>query len=535
MFFANRTVRNVKTLETRRRRSFNVLRDLSILGRFAVLLALLTGPAQPLLAAGGRLELVVVDRETGKPIPCRLHLRTQKGRPRKAPKMPFWHDHFVFPGQITLNLPLGAYEFELERGLEYVTRTGYFTIKPHADDSKKVDLHRFVDMAAAGWYCGDLDVHRPARDIKLLMTADDLHVVPLLAAGKGGKPHNADRSPADGPLLRFDGNRFCHLFGRQITRPGGTYSLLNLTGPLALPAGQGEYPPLAKLLEEAHDQSGAWVDATRPYWWDLPTLVALDQIDSIELAHGNMGRRMAIGNENGGKPRDTRLYPGHWGNARWSQQIYFHLLNCGLRIAPSAGSGSGIVPNPVGYNRVYVHVDGELTYEKWWKNLRAGRVVVTNGPLMQPRVHGQLPGYTFMADEGEQVELEIGLTLSIRKPLSYLEIIKNGRVAHSIPFHEYSKSGKLPKVRFDRSGWFLVRAATDVPKTYRYAMTGPYYVSIGYQPRISKRSARFFLDWVYERARQLKLDDPDQQREAIARHRRARDFWQNLVDRANAE
>ena len=30
-------------------------------------------------------------------------------------------------------------------------------------------------------------------------------------------------------------------------------------------------------------------------------------------------------------------------------------------------------PNPVGYNRMYVHVDGDFTYEKWWQSFRAGQ------------------------------------------------------------------------------------------------------------------------------------------------------------------
>ncbi|MFH1267001.1 MAG: hypothetical protein ABIK89_14840, partial [Planctomycetota bacterium] len=69
----------------------------------------------------------------------------------------------------------------------------------------------------------------------------------------------------------------------------------------------------------------------------------------------------------------------------------------------------------------------------------------------------------------------------------------------------------------------------------RFAMTGPYYVEIGYQPRISKRSAQFLLDWVCQRARQIKLADPAQQREVLECHRRARDVWQERVDQANAE
>ena len=51
----------------------------------------------------------------------------------------------------------------------------------------------------------------------------------------------------------------------------------------------------------------------------------------------------------------------------------------------------------------------------------------------------------------------------------------------------------------------------DVPQTYRYAMTAPYYVEFDYQPRISKQAAQFFLDWVYQRARQIAIDNPKEQ------------------------
>jgi len=263
--------------------------------------------------------------------------------------------------------------------------------------------------------------------------------------------------------------------------------------------------------------------------------VASGQVDSIEVAHSHLCRATVIANEADGKPRPARGYSSPWGNAQWSQDIYFQLLECGFRIPPTAGSGSGVAPNPVGYNRVYVHVDGECTYEKWWQNLRAGRVCVSNGPLLQPTVHGQLPGHVFQAEPGKKLDFEIGLTLSTRDPISYLEIIKNGQVAHSIRIEEYAQTGKLPKVEFDRSGWFLVRAVTDLQNTYRFATTGPYYVEIGDQRRISKRAAQFFLDWVYERARQLKAADPPPPREVLDEHRKARDFWQELMARANAE
>ena len=98
--------------------------------------------------------------------------------------------------------------------------------------------------------------------------------------------------------------------------------------------------------------------------------------------------------------------PPPLGNGYWTQEIYYHVLNAGLRVPPSAGSASGVLPNPVGYNRVYVHLDRELTYSDWWKGLKDGRSFVTNGPLLRVTANGQFPGHVFQAfaaalDEGD--------------------------------------------------------------------------------------------------------------------------------------
>ncbi|NLX97335.1 MAG: hypothetical protein GXY83_14290 [Rhodopirellula sp.] len=66
-------------------------------------------------------------------------------------------------------------------------------------------------------------------------------------------------------------------------------------------------------------------------------------------------------------------------------------------------------------------------------------------------------------------------------------------------------------------------------------MTGPYYVEIGERPRISKASVEFFLDWIYELARRLKIDDPDRHREMLQQHRQARDWWQDRLELATAD
>jgi len=146
-----------------------------------------------------------------------------------------------------------------------------------------------------------------------------------------------------------------------------------------------------------------------------------------------------------------------------------------------------------------------------------------------------LPGHTFHGEKGRPLELQIGMTLTTREPISYLEIVQDGQVRNTIRFDDYVKSGRLPPLHFSHSGWFLLRAVAEISDTYRFAMTGPYYVDFGDTPRISKKSAQFFLDWVYERARQIQIDDPQKRREVMEYHRKARDFWKNLVEKATAE
>ena len=290
------------------------------------------------------------------------------------------------------------------------------------------------------------------------------------------------------------------------------------------------------FLKQAKQHERVHVDIEKPFWWDMPVWIASRKVDSIGIAHNHMQRDGVLDNEAWGKPRDKTFYPAPQGNGRWTQAIYYHLLNCGLRIPPSAGSASGVLPNPVGYNRVYVHVEGDLTWEKWWAGLRAGRVVVTNGPMLRPLVNGERPGHVFTAYEGETVELDIGLQLAMREKVDYLEIVKDGEVVHEVRLDEWAKkNGELPPIKFDRSGWLIVRAVTNSPKTYRFAATGPYYVDIAGRPRISRKSAQFFVDWVAERTQRVKLEDETQRTAVLKYHRAARDFWEAILEKANAD
>ncbi len=504
-------------------------------GNWLATLALVVGLAPHFLMAG-QIEIRVVDEGTSEPIAVNMYLQDAYGRMRHPPKLPFWKDHFAFDGSVVLKLPTGRYTFTMERGPEYQVRSGHFEISRKANGLENVTMRRFVDMKQEGWWSGDLHIHRAVEDMPLLMRAADLHIAPVITWWNDRNRWKTTPLPKTG-LIATAPAYYHHLLGGEDERAGGALLYFNLAKPLELPnrRRQREYPPMARFLELAHNEPGVHVDIEKPFWWDVPVWLAMGMADSIGLANNHMLRDGMMDTEAWGKARDKTFYPSPRGNGYWSQDIYYHTLNCGIRIAPSAGSASGVLQNPLGYNRVYVHCPDGLTWESWWEGLRAGRVIVTNGPLLRPLINGQYPGHVFQGALGQSISLMVDLKLSLRDRVDYLEIVKNGDVVHEVRLDELrSRKGSLPPVEFDESGWMLVRAVTAQSKTFRFASTGPYYVQLGGKPRISRESAQFFLDWVNERIKQLELPDRDQQAEVMRYQLLARDFWQQKVHQANA-
>src|SRR5215831_8129956 len=78
------------------------------------------------------VEIVVRDRKSGQPVPCRIHLKNAAGKPQKAGDLPFWFDHFVCPGTVKLDLDAGKYTIEIERGPEWSRVADTLEVKDRA-------------------------------------------------------------------------------------------------------------------------------------------------------------------------------------------------------------------------------------------------------------------------------------------------------------------------------------------------------------------------------------------------------------------
>ena len=484
------------------------------------------------IGATARATLEVFDAATRKPVPCRIHLKDGAGKPVKPEKLPFFRDHFVFPGKAELNLAPGRYTYEIERGPEHRLVRGEFVCSNGVVTAVRESLERIADLAREGWWSGELHVHRPTNDVQLLMQAEDLHIAPVITWWNRTDPWAGKPRP-DSLLVRFDGNRFCHWMGGEDERGGGALLFFNLNAPLAITNAAREYPAASQYLKEARRHAGVWVDIEKPFWWDVPVWLS-QGIDSVGLAVNHMQRDLMLENEAWGRPRDAQRLPPPRGNGFYTQEIYYQILNAGLRVPPSAGSASGVLLNPVGYNRAYVQMSGSLTWKKWWDGLRAGRTFISNGPLLRCRANGEWPGEVFTARK--EIEIDLNARLTVREPVSAIEVIVNGRVERTVPFAELERTGSLGKLKFTESGWFLVRAIADNPKTFRFASTAPWHVEIGKSgPRVSRAAAQYFLDWIRERMGRITLADATQREEVLMWHREAEHFWEKRVREANAE
>ncbi len=568
-----------------------------------------------LWAANEQLRLIVQDKATGEPIFCRLHLKNANGKPRpyRGGRLA-WADHVTVPGEIVLMLPVGEYSFVLEHGPEYKTTSGTITMVQGGNDTQTVQLERAVDIAADGWYAGDVDIQRSLRDIPPLLEAEDLYAAAVVSFSNEKLSEPVGKVPSDQPVVSSRGTRFAGIYSGRFVRSGAELLLANLPKTsISLTGAENDFPTYATILSQmsglsqmsaANDvttgvvNGGAangghllvegggygtamddgrgdgaldegtfgltprpWVDLARMTSWDMPMLVANGYVDSARIIDSRYTRTKLVDEENRCKPRDKTLYPDALGLARWNLDVYERLLEAGVTLPLTAGSGSGDSPNAPGENRVYVAVDGAFSYAAWWENLRRGRSIVTNGPLMVASVAGEAPGAVFETG-GRAEAFPIALTMSLRNQerVDYLQIIKNGQVYREISFSEYAESARLPDVEFamDEEGWFLIRAVISGPVSqFRFAMTSPWFVckdasqvtvpeevdsgakSLVLTPRtnrVSRASSQFFLDWTIERAKQIqKHADPVERKALLEEYRTARDFWKSRVETATCE
>jgi len=500
-------------------------------------------PADPLAVIekrkNERLELLVeggiVDAADGKPLAARFYIRGSDGSwyfPKSAAlqgsairyERRNWINTNVVEMHTTLSahpfhaeLPPGRYTFTVEHGKEYFPESREVVVERGM--AKLVfRLRRWVNMAERGWYSGDAHNHRDPAELPNVMLAEDVNVgLPMTdwtttstvapsASGRG-----LDVGSAGAPV-RIDDTHVWHPRNTEyeIFQTGRSNHTL---GALLIVNHRTRFDqsvfPLRAVAEKARAE-GALLDLDKHNWpWSL-ALVPLLNIDLYELANNHHWETeyaikkwavpappwMGLTGSGSATERDWTLY---------GFQTYYALLNCGFRLRPSAGTANGVHPVPLGFSRVYVHLDEPISFDAWMRGLAAGRSFVTTGPMIFARVDGQWSGATFQGETATNTH-RLTCTVLSERPLESIELIVNGESTLQFgPQNRQVSTGAYETeiaTNFTpiSTSWLAWRCFESRPNgRFRFAHTGPWHFEV---PGQLLRPRKVETDWLAARVRE---------------------------------
>ena len=496
-------------------------------------------PASALLAStltfAASLHIEVQD-ENGKPVWTRLEVRDQAGREFQSPGafhenmtkarggQPYYLGSFIVSGVAELDVPPGVYTAIAEHGLEYQRVEREISVAQDAPARVTLRLEPWTRMRAKGWWSGDMHVHRTAGEAPGVAQAEDLNFTVLVNRGKADL-FQPGHWPAQSTVEVADGYRLS-LGNVEDERRGGSWILDGLRAPLTLERESGWFPSGLTYIRQALGQRAAggvlpWFDIDMPFWWEVPVMVALEPPDSIDILHNQFMQYGIDQSEYWGRPRDRARQPGPAGFVDYCMDLYYRYLNLGYRIPPSAGTGTGVMPSPAGYDRVYAQIDGPFSAEKWYTAIREGRSFVTNGPML------------FLTAKVAAEHAEFEVAAEAREPIGRIELVANGRIVSTASAPAGAKKMAAHFSLDPRAySWCAVRCFLRTAGNIRLAHSTPVYLPGKYDAR---EDAAYFVAWLDELMAQTLRDearfaDPSQRDAILENYRAAREIYRGKTE-----
>jgi hypothetical protein len=436
------------------------------------------------------VHVTVLDDDTGRPVPCRVHFRSPDGVPYQPhghhnqvnSNMDTWHIDVggdLRLGQITYAyidgtcqgwLPRGDVIVDVARGFEYEPLRARVKIEP-GQQELTLRIKRWINMNERGWYSGDSHVHfLSVQGSHTESQGEDLNVVNLLQSQWGSLFTNTEDFTG-APSVSQQGNNIIYVSQENRQHFMGHMILWGLKrpvmpwcsdGPSEAEIGGTMETTLSHWADEAHAQGGYVISPHFPFPNGEPAaLVATGRLDGIEMI------------------RQTALNHGE----------YYRYLNCGYRLPLVGGTDKMSSDVPVGVYRTYAHLseDEGFSYENWCKSVAAGRTFLSGGPIIHFSVDGHEVGDTASISGPGTVEVEAWAESIL--PINRLEIVQAGRVVASTESAKGTRRLELKeKVRIDGHTWLAARCGGpeyydrvhyDLWRRGIFAHTSPIYVACG--------------------------------------------------------
>ncbi len=438
------------------------------------------------------VRTTILDDETSRPVPCRIHFRSPEG----VPYQPHGHHQHVNSNQGTWHvdvggdlrldqisyayvdgtcegwLPRGDVIVDAARGFEYEPLRTRVRIEP-GQQTLTLRLKRFRNLNAERWFSGDTHVHfLSTLGGQVEARGEDLNVVNLLLSQWGHLFTNTEEFTGQ-PNVSADGRTIVYATQENRQHLLGHMTLLGVKkpimpwcsdGPAEAELGGTLEVTMADWADRCHAQGGTVILPHFPAPNGEPAaLVAAGRVDAVEMLR----------------------------HQEFNHVEYYRYLNGGYRLPLVGGTDKMTSEVPVGLYRTYVHIptDQEFTYDTWCRNLAAGRTFLSSGPLLRFQVNGHNLGDTVqLPGNGGTVEVEAEAESIF--PIHTLQIIQQGRVVAQT--EEARGTRRLPlktkltikshtwlAARVSGPGYFRSLSHHDVWHRGIFAHTSPIYVAVG--------------------------------------------------------
>lgn len=463
-------------------------------------------------ASGAELRINVVGPD-GEPAWARLEIRGEGGqmhqppgalRDRTARSRPggrAWYlGSFAAQGETVVAVPSGSYTVVAERGPEFLRLEERVTVSEDQPAEARMRLEPWIRMNELGWWSADFHIHRPPEEAQVLLLAEDLNLGVVFTMWNKRDVWEGKGFPSR-QEIEVDPDHVITVLNAEDERGGGAWMLHGLRQKLDLAVDGRWFPAGLRFIREAKAQRPRprgfpWFDSEKPFWWEVPVVMALSAPDSLGVLHNHFNQYGIHNSEAWGRPRDRERYPGPEGFVEASLDLYYRYLNLGFRLPPSAGSASGVLPNPVGYNRIYVRMDQPFNVRNWYEAYRKNSSFVTNGPMLFVDTH-----------EPQDREVQLTIDARSRDPLDRIEIVANGRVVQQFKVPDGRSSFRTEvTMNSGEQTWVAVRCFAKSDTTVRMAHSRPVFFDNGEWD--TRSDAQFFVKWIDELIAQTKAE-PD--------------------------
>ena len=436
------------------------------------------------------VHVTVLDEETNKPVPCRVHFRSPEGiayqphghHNQVNSNMGSWHIDVggdVRMGQITYAyidgtcqgwLPRGEVIVDVARGFEYEPLRTRVKVEP-GQRELTLRLKRWISMNDDGWFSGDSHVHfLSTQGSHTESQGEDLNVVNLLQSQWGSLFTNTEEFTGKASVLQ-EGNNIVYITQENRQHFLGHLILWGLKQPVMpwCSDGPGEAEPggtleitMSDWADQCHAQGGTVIIPHHPNPNGEPAaLIATGRADGVEMLRHDAFNHLE----------------------------YYRYLNCGYRLPLVGGTDKMSSDVPVGIYRTYARLseDEEFNYDNWCKNVARGRTFHSGGPIINLTVEGNQIGDTLQMSGPGTVEVEAWAESIF--PIHTLELVQAGRVVASTEDAKGARRLELKaKVKADGHTWVAARCGGPNYTSIQhhdgwqrgiFAHTSPVYIACG--------------------------------------------------------